>query len=72
MLLHLALPLIVQHWLVAILGAVAMLLLYLAAFKADQYCIVRFGDAHKRCMQSLLRVNFAEGTIGLPKSRIVG
>ena len=65
MLLNLALPLIVQHWFVAVLSVLAMGLLYLDVLKADQYCIQKFGDDYKRYMQRVPRVNFLLGVARL-------
>ena len=70
-LLSLAVPLIVQHGFVAILGAAGMGLLYLDTFKLDQYCIEKFGDVYKRYMHRVPRVNFLVGFVRLLCSRVV-
>jgi protein-S-isoprenylcysteine O-methyltransferase Ste14 len=68
-LLNLALPLIIQHWLVAILGVVAMGLICIDTLKSDQYCIEKFGDAYKRYMERVPRVNFVVGIMRLLRGR---
>ena len=64
-LLCLAVALIVQHWLVAMLGLAAMGLFYLDTFKLDRTCIEKFGDAYQRYMQRVPRVNFLAGIVRL-------
>jgi protein-S-isoprenylcysteine O-methyltransferase Ste14 len=64
-LLCLAVALIVQQGLVAVLGLVAMGLFYLDTFKLDRTCIEKFGDAYQRYMQSVPRVNFLAGIVRL-------
>ena len=65
MLLSLALILITQHWFIAVIGVVAMVLNYLIALKADQELIEKFGDDYKRYMQKVPRMNFLVGLIRL-------
>ncbi len=65
-LLNLAPMLVVQHWFIALLGVVAIGLVYADALKADQYCIEKFGDEYERYMQRVPRVNFLLGFIRLP------
>jgi protein-S-isoprenylcysteine O-methyltransferase Ste14 len=60
-LINLALMLIAQHWLIVIIGAVSMVLLYLMAIKAEQYLIGKFGDDYKRYMQRVPRMNVFAG-----------
>jgi protein-S-isoprenylcysteine O-methyltransferase Ste14 len=64
-LLSLALILTTQHWLIAIIGVVAMVLNYLIALKADQELIEKFGDDYKRYMDKVPRMNFLLGFIRL-------
>lgn len=64
-LLCIAVALIVQHWLVAVLGLVAMGLFYLDTFKLDRTCIEKFGDAYQRYVQRVPRVNFLAGIVRL-------
>lgn len=66
MLLSLFLILIAQHWLVTIIGIVAMVLVYTGIVpQADQANIEKFGDDYKRYMQKVPGVNFLAGVIGL-------
>ena len=60
-LLNLAVPLIVQHWLIVILGTAGAGLFYLDTFKLDQSCIEKFGDAYKQYMERVPRMNFILG-----------
>ena len=61
LLLNLALPLIGQHWLLAILAPVSMILIYADTFNADKACIEKFGEEYERYMQRVPRVNFLTG-----------
>ena len=60
-LLSAALVLIGQHWLLLVLAAVAILLVYLDTFNADGACIDKFGQDYVRYMQRVPRVNFLAG-----------
>jgi protein-S-isoprenylcysteine O-methyltransferase Ste14 len=57
-LLSVALALIGQHWLLVVLAAVGMVLIYIDTFKADEACIDKFGGEYVRCTQQVPRVNF--------------
>jgi protein-S-isoprenylcysteine O-methyltransferase Ste14 len=48
-----------------VLGLASLVLAYLDTFKADQYCIEKFGDAYRRYMERVPRVNFLAGIIRL-------
>jgi protein-S-isoprenylcysteine O-methyltransferase Ste14 len=61
----LALPLIGQHWLLAVLAAVGIVLIYVDTFNADQACIEKFGQEYVRYMQRVPRVNFVSGILRL-------
>ncbi len=65
-----ALMLITQHWISVELGVPAMVLAYLDVLKADQRCIEKFGDAYRRYMERVPRVNFVTGVIQLARHRI--
>jgi protein-S-isoprenylcysteine O-methyltransferase Ste14 len=62
-LLSLALALIGQHWLLAVLAAVGMVLIYIDTFKTDEACIGKFGGEYVHYMQQVPRVNFVAGTL---------
>jgi protein-S-isoprenylcysteine O-methyltransferase Ste14 len=62
-LLSLALALIGQHWLLVVLAAVGMALIYLDTFNADVACIEKFGEPYRRYMQRVPRVNFVSGLL---------
>ena len=60
-LINLAMILLVQHWLVTVLGIIPMLLTCLDAIKADQYCIEKFGEGYERYMERVPRLNVLLG-----------
>jgi protein-S-isoprenylcysteine O-methyltransferase Ste14 len=67
-LLSLALALIGQHWLLAVLAVVGMALIYVDTFNADQACIEKFGQEYVRYMRRVPRVNFVTGIVRLLES----
>ena len=69
LLINLAVLLIAWHWTSVILGLLSMALAYVDTFKADQYCIQKFGDAYRRYIQAVPRVNFVSGIIRLAQRR---
>jgi protein-S-isoprenylcysteine O-methyltransferase Ste14 len=58
---NLGVMLVAWHWTSAALGLVSMGLVYTDTFKADQECIEKFGDAYRRYMERVPRVNFVVG-----------
>ena len=64
-LLNLALSLIGQHWLLLILAAVGIVLIYIDTFKADEACIEKFGREYVSYMRQVPRVNFLAGILRL-------
>jgi protein-S-isoprenylcysteine O-methyltransferase Ste14 len=71
-LLNLALPLIGQHWLLIILAAMGVVLIYLDTFPADEACIEKFGQEYVRYMQRVPSVNFVAGLFRLLRNRRQG
>ena len=69
LLINLGVTLVAQHWTSAILGLVSMTLAYADTFKADQYCIQKFGDAYRMYMVRVPRVDFVTGIIRLARRR---
>ena len=67
LLINLGVMLIAQHWSSVILGLVSMVLAYADTLKADQRCIEKFGDAYRRYMERVPRVNFVAGIIRLAR-----
>ena len=65
LLINLGVMLIAWHWTSMILGLVSIILVYADTFKSDQYCIEKFGDAYKRYIERVPRVNFVVGIIRL-------
>ena len=66
---NLGVMLVAQHWTSVILGVPSMVLVYLDALKADRYCIEKFGDAYRRYMERVPRVNFVSGVMRLLSHR---
>jgi len=62
-LMGLALPLISQHWLVAALGLIVMIILYINTWDEDKANIEKFGEAYRQYMQRVPRLNFLLGII---------
>jgi protein-S-isoprenylcysteine O-methyltransferase Ste14 len=65
LLINLGIMLIAWHWTSVVLGLASMGLVYADTFKADQYSIEKFGDAYKRYMRRVPKVNFVAGIIRL-------
>jgi protein-S-isoprenylcysteine O-methyltransferase Ste14 len=63
LLINLGVMLIALHWINVVLGLASMGLVYADTFKADQYCIKKFGDEYERFMERVPRVNFVAGSI---------
>ena len=64
-LIGLALPLIAQHWAVAIPGAVAIAIYYVGTFEEEKSNIEKFGKDYEQYMRSVPRVNFIVGIVRL-------
>lgn len=60
-LIGLALPLITQHWLVAVLGMIAIAINYADTFNEEASNIAKFGDEYREYMQRVPRLNFLLG-----------
>jgi len=72
LLINLGVMLIAQHWSSVVLGLASTVLAYVDTFKADQSCIEKFGDAYRRYMERVPRVNFVAGIIRLVRCRVTG
>ena len=70
LLMSVALMLITQHWISVALGVPAMVLAYVDLLKADRRLVEKFGDAYRRYMERVPRVNFVAGAIQLARHRI--
>lgn len=66
-LMSIALPLISQHWLVAVLGLIAALIYVQNTFDEEQGCIQKFSDEYKQYMQRVPRLNFIAGILRIFK-----
>jgi protein-S-isoprenylcysteine O-methyltransferase Ste14 len=69
MLMGLALPLIAQHWFVAVLGATAIVMYYVDTFDEEKSAIEKFGGEYERYKEMVPRVNFIRGLIRLIRHR---
>lgn len=65
----LALILISQSWIIAGMGVIIIPLLYVDILMADRHELEKFGEAYKRYMQRVPRVNFVLGITRLLKRR---
>jgi protein-S-isoprenylcysteine O-methyltransferase Ste14 len=72
LLINLGVMLIAQHWTGVVLGLASMVLAHADTFKADQYCIEKFGDAYRRYVERVPRVNFVTGIVQLIMRRMKG
>ena len=70
MIMQLALILISQHWITAILGIVAMAICYLDIRKEDRSNIGKFGDEYKRYQGAVPMTNPVLGVIRLLRRRM--
>lgn len=66
-LINIGIILISQHWLIIIIGVVAIVLNYFDALRADQNLILKFRKEYSDYMKIVPRLNFIAGIIGLIK-----
>jgi protein-S-isoprenylcysteine O-methyltransferase Ste14 len=64
-----ALTLIAQHWIVAVFGAISIVVTYVNTFEEEKDAIIKFGEDYKRYMESVPRVNFVLGIVRLLRQR---
>jgi protein-S-isoprenylcysteine O-methyltransferase Ste14 len=69
-LMGIALTLIAQHWIVAVMGAILVLTTYLDTFEEEKSCIEKFGEEYERYMERVPRVNFVWGIARLLLGRL--
>ena len=65
-----ALALIVQHWIVAVLGALLIFIYYMDTYAEERDVTQKFGEDYERYKKSVPRVNFIAGLIRLLCRRI--
>ena len=65
LLMYVALILLSQHWLTAIIGIPGMVCVYLISRQEDLRLIEKFGDDYKHYMQKVPRMNLLAGIIRL-------
>jgi protein-S-isoprenylcysteine O-methyltransferase Ste14 len=70
--LNLALIFIAQNWIIAILGVVSAILMYIETRNADKSGIEKFGEDYKRYMRSVPRMNLLTGVIRFLRRRKSG
>lgn len=63
MLMSIALALIAQHWIVALLGAIAAIVYYVDTSEEEKTNLERFGEAYQEYIKIVPRVNFVLGFI---------
>ena len=63
MLISLALVLLSQHWLNALLGALLVGLIYSDMGREEKSCLAKFGDAYRDYMERVPRVNLLAGIV---------
>jgi protein-S-isoprenylcysteine O-methyltransferase Ste14 len=61
--LNLAIVLVSQHWLIILMGIIAMVLLYIDIVRTDQDEIKKFGEEYRQYMKEVPRTNFILGII---------
>lgn len=66
-LIGIALPMITQHLIVAILGLIVVIINYMNTFDEEKECIEKFGEDYKQYMENVPRMNFILGIIRLIK-----
>ena len=59
------LPLIVQHWLIGVLGAVAIVIYYTDTYREERAVIDKLGHQYTEYMSRVPRLNFIAGIIRL-------
>lgn len=69
MLFNLAMMLLAQHWVVVLVGAVSMVLIYADIQAADKEGIEKFGEIYREYMQKVPQVNFILGIIRAIRKR---
>ena len=62
-LMSVAIPMITQHWLVALLGLIGAPTYYFSTYDEEKGCIEKFGDAYRQYMERVPRMNFILGII---------
>lgn len=60
--------LLFQHWIIVLLGAHIVPLMYVDLFREDEACVKRFGADYKAYMKKVPRANFLLGVIRRRKS----
>ena len=66
-LINIGVILISQHWLIIIIGVIAIVLNYFDAIRADQTLIEKFGKEYSDYIKLVPRLNFIAGIIRLIK-----
>ena len=67
-LINIGIILISQHWLIIVIGVLAIVFNYFDALRADQVLITKFGEEYSEYIKKVPRLNFIAGIIRLIKS----
>ena len=70
MLFNLALMLMAQHWVIVLVGAISMILIYIDIQAADKEGIEKFGEIYRQYMEKVPQINFPLGIIRLIRQRV--
>ena len=68
---NIGLILISQHWLIIIIGVLAIIFSYFDALRADRELILKFGSEYSNYIKKVPRLNFIAGIIRLTKRKKV-
>ena len=63
MLMGIALPLIAQHWIVAVPGVIVIAINYIDTVEEERAAVVKFGEAYERYRETVPRINFISGCV---------
>ena len=70
MLFNLALMLMAQHWVIILVGAISMILIYIDIQAADKEGIEKFGEIYRQYMEKVPQINFPLGIIRLIRQQV--
>ena len=68
-LIGIGLSLVAQHWVVAVLGAVMVVILYADTFEEERAMIEKFGEAYEQYKRRVPRLNFLLGILRFLRRR---
>ena len=71
-LISIALPMIAQHWLIAVFGVVGAVVYYVDTFVEEKNNLEKFGEKYRRYMKTVPRMNFIVGIVRLIQRKKAG